>query len=197
MTLPPPQDPWADPAEPPPPPSPARPTTPVARRWTWPAATLGVAATLIAGLGAVALLAPGEDEPGPAAASAPVVASAPAPAGTTGATAATTAPTGPAATSARATTGAADPYADCAGAGQIRPGQAGYREDLDHDEDGIACEADDRAADEDATEDHSDPDPRFSTCAEAKAEGFGPYTGGVDPEYDWYQDRDDDGEVCE
>jgi hypothetical protein len=40
-------------------------------------------------------------------------------------------------------------------------------------------------------------DPRFSTCAEAKAAGFGPYRSGVDPEYDWYRDQDSDGVVCE
>jgi hypothetical protein len=40
-------------------------------------------------------------------------------------------------------------------------------------------------------------DPRFDTCKEAKAAGLGPYRRGVDPEYDWYQDRDSDGLVCE
>jgi len=40
-------------------------------------------------------------------------------------------------------------------------------------------------------------DPRFATCAEAKAEGYGPYADGVDPEYDWYRDADGDGTVCE
>jgi hypothetical protein len=40
-------------------------------------------------------------------------------------------------------------------------------------------------------------DPRYSTCKEAKAHGFGPYRRGVDPEYDWYTDRDKDGIVCE
>ncbi|WP_425423820.1 excalibur calcium-binding domain-containing protein [Spirillospora albida] len=40
-------------------------------------------------------------------------------------------------------------------------------------------------------------DPRFSTCAEANRAGFGPYHQGKDPEYSWYQDRDDDGVVCE
>ena len=42
-----------------------------------------------------------------------------------------------------------------------------------------------------------DTDPRFSSCKKAKAEGFGPYQSGVDPEYGWYQDRDKDGLVCE
>ncbi|GAA3226860.1 lamin tail domain-containing protein [Actinocorallia longicatena] len=40
-------------------------------------------------------------------------------------------------------------------------------------------------------------DPRFSTCTEAKASGYGPYYQGSDPEYYWYQDRDKDGVVCE
>ncbi|MFF4195073.1 thermonuclease family protein [Nonomuraea sp. NPDC001831] len=40
-------------------------------------------------------------------------------------------------------------------------------------------------------------DPRFRTCAEANAAGYGPYRRGVDPEYAWYQDRDGDGVVCE
>jgi hypothetical protein len=40
-------------------------------------------------------------------------------------------------------------------------------------------------------------DPRFSTCTEAKAHGYGPYRSGVDPEYAWYTDRDHDGVVCE
>jgi hypothetical protein len=40
-------------------------------------------------------------------------------------------------------------------------------------------------------------DPRFDTCAEANAAGYGPYTQGVDPEYEWYRDGDGDGVVCE
>jgi Protein of unknown function (DUF1524)/Excalibur calcium-binding domain len=40
-------------------------------------------------------------------------------------------------------------------------------------------------------------DPRYDTCREANAHGFGPYRQGVDPEYDWYRDRDHDGLVCE
>ncbi|WP_061297380.1 thermonuclease family protein [Herbidospora cretacea] len=40
-------------------------------------------------------------------------------------------------------------------------------------------------------------DPRFDTCAKANAAGYGPYYKGTDPEYAWYQDRDNDGVVCE
>jgi micrococcal nuclease len=40
-------------------------------------------------------------------------------------------------------------------------------------------------------------DPRFDTCREAIDHGYGDYYRGVDPEYDWYTDRDNDGIVCE
>jgi hypothetical protein len=40
-------------------------------------------------------------------------------------------------------------------------------------------------------------DPRFRTCKEAKAAGYGHYVEGVDPEYDWYRDADHDGIDCE
>lgn len=40
-------------------------------------------------------------------------------------------------------------------------------------------------------------DPRFPYCSDAIAAGFGPYTKGVDAEYDWYRDGDGDGVVCE
>jgi Protein of unknown function (DUF1524)/Excalibur calcium-binding domain len=40
-------------------------------------------------------------------------------------------------------------------------------------------------------------DPQFRTCGLANAAGYGPYYEGTDPEYDWYQDRDHDGVVCE
>lgn len=40
-------------------------------------------------------------------------------------------------------------------------------------------------------------DPNMGTCKAAKAAGYGPYVRGVDPEYDWYRDRDRDGIVCE
>jgi hypothetical protein len=40
-------------------------------------------------------------------------------------------------------------------------------------------------------------DPRFDTCKDAQANGYGSYRQGEDPEYAWYHDRDDDGVVCE
>lgn len=40
-------------------------------------------------------------------------------------------------------------------------------------------------------------DPRFGTCKEALANGYGHYRAGVDVEYDWYRDADSDGVVCE
>lgn len=43
----------------------------------------------------------------------------------------------------------------------------------------------------------NEPDPRFSSCAEAEASGYGSYHSGVDQEYGWYEDADGDGVVCE
>ncbi|MCW2880864.1 MAG: hypothetical protein JWQ95_4964 [Sphaerisporangium sp.] len=40
-------------------------------------------------------------------------------------------------------------------------------------------------------------DPRFNTCREANDNGYGDYVKEVNPEYDWYDDRDHDGIVCE
>ena len=40
-------------------------------------------------------------------------------------------------------------------------------------------------------------DPRFNYCYEANDAGYGPYHQGQDPEYDWYDDADNDGSVCE
>lgn len=40
-------------------------------------------------------------------------------------------------------------------------------------------------------------DPQYSSCAKAKAAGYGPYVKGKDPEYNWYRDGDKDGTVCE
>jgi hypothetical protein len=47
------------------------------------------------------------------------------------------------------------------------------------------------------TSTQSSTDPEFDSCRQARAAGFGPYTAGVDPEYDWYRDGDGDGTVCE
>jgi hypothetical protein len=40
-------------------------------------------------------------------------------------------------------------------------------------------------------------DPQFDWCYEANDAGYGPYREGEDPEYYWYDDRDNDGLVCE
>lgn len=40
-------------------------------------------------------------------------------------------------------------------------------------------------------------DPRFDTCTDAEAKGYGPYKKGTDPEYAWYRDADGDGSVCD
>jgi micrococcal nuclease len=40
-------------------------------------------------------------------------------------------------------------------------------------------------------------DPRFQSCSDANDAGYGNYVSGRDPEYDWYDDRDSDGIVCE
>lgn len=40
-------------------------------------------------------------------------------------------------------------------------------------------------------------DPNFDYCYQANDAGYGPYFEGQDPEYQWYDDADHDGEVCE
>jgi len=40
-------------------------------------------------------------------------------------------------------------------------------------------------------------DPRFTYCYEAISSGYGDYVNGINPEYEWYDDRDRDGVVCE
>lgn len=40
-------------------------------------------------------------------------------------------------------------------------------------------------------------DPRYDSCREARAHGYGPYYKGVDPEYYWYRDPNKDGVVCD
>lgn len=42
-----------------------------------------------------------------------------------------------------------------------------------------------------------DLDPRFPSCAAAKAAGYGRYRRGTDPEYGWYRDGNSDGIACE
>jgi len=44
---------------------------------------------------------------------------------------------------------------------------------------------------------NSKTDPRFSSCKQAKAAGYGPYYRGRDSEYSWYRDGDGDGIACE
>ncbi|WP_233563061.1 excalibur calcium-binding domain-containing protein [Micromonospora musae] len=94
-----------------------------------------------------------------------------------------------------------------AGRDPLLAGEPGYRAGLDRDGDGVACESEGARGDDGEPAgggpgggdngDGDDTDPRFSTCAKAKAAGYGPYRRGVDPEYHWYQDRDGDGTVCE
>lgn len=43
----------------------------------------------------------------------------------------------------------------------------------------------------------SDTDPRFATCQEAKAAGYGNYREGEDSEFAWYRDANRDGVVCQ
>ncbi|MDL4820770.1 excalibur calcium-binding domain-containing protein [Actinomadura opuntiae] len=67
---------------------------------------------------------------------------------------------------------------------------------IDRDHDGVDCEPAHGAA---PSVPPASPglDPRFSTCKEANAHGYGPYRRGIDPEYNWYIDRDHDGIDCE
>jgi hypothetical protein len=72
------------------------------------------------------------------------------------------------------------------------PEYAWYR---DGDRDGTVCEGAPAAAAPAAPV--AGDDPRFGSCREAKAAGYGPYVEGRDPEYAWYRDGDGDGTVCE
>jgi hypothetical protein len=89
-----------------------------------------------------------------------------------------------------------------AGKAPLLRGEPGYAEHLDRDDDGVACEAS-ASAPKPAPANSSPPasspstDPRFGTCKEVQAAGYGPYVRGEDAEYDWYRDGDGDGEVCE
>jgi hypothetical protein len=68
---------------------------------------------------------------------------------------------------------------------------------LDRDNDGVGCQASAPAPQPPPAPPPPGTDPRFGTCAEARANGYGPYYRGQDPEYDWYRDADGDGVVCE
>ncbi len=72
------------------------------------------------------------------------------------------------------------------------PEYAWYR---DGDGDGTVCEGPPAAQQPPATA--AGDDPRFGSCREALAAGYGPYVRGQDPEYAWYRDGDGDGIVCE
>lgn len=95
-------------------------------------------------------------------------------------------------------------YANCdavraAGQAPLLRGEPGYSGHLDRDDDGVACETSASAPEPAPTPSPSSSatDPRFGSCKEATANGYGPYVRGQDPEYDWYRDGDGDGEVCE
>jgi S1-C subfamily serine protease len=62
---------------------------------------------------------------------------------------------------------------------------------------GSGADAEDDAASWGGDSSVDEDDPWFGTCREAKSHGYGPYFRDVDPEYDWYLDRDGDGVVCE
>jgi hypothetical protein len=63
----------------------------------------------------------------------------------------------------------------------------------------------DAVAEAESEEDRPEPDappadtlePRFGTCREALANGYGHYVSVIDPEHDWFRDADSDGIVCE
>ena len=107
----------------------------------------------------------------------------------------------------RKTTAPAVYYKNCdavraAGKAPLLRGQPGYRTGLDRDLDGEACEPDGGNGDSGGGSTGGGSsgggnDPRFGTCKEANANGYGPYRQGKDPEYYWYIDRDNDGTVCE
>ncbi|MFC3739412.1 excalibur calcium-binding domain-containing protein [Paractinoplanes deccanensis] len=203
------------------------PVKPPSRWKAWHKVTLGVVGVLVLCLCGVAVFAPDsdpndKDQPEQTAAAqdvAEVPTTLPAAPTTTAPTSAapattqaakapaTTKPTPTRKPTTKPTTKKAVYYATCAEApGPLRVGDPGYRKGLDRDGDGVACERGGGDADEPVEEptaedpgdsDGGGTDPRFSTCTKAKAAGYGPYTQGEDPEYDWYDDRDNDGVVCE
>lgn len=108
----------------------------------------------------------------------------------------------------RKTTKPAVYYKNCdavraAGKAPLLRGQPGYRTGLDRDLDSEACEPSGGNGDSGGgstgggSSGGGGNDPRFGTCKEANANGYGPYRQGKDPEYYWYIDRDNDGMVCE
>ena len=109
----------------------------------------------------------------------------------------------------RKTTKPAVYYKNCdavraAGKAPLLRGEPGYRTGLDRDLDGEACEpgggngsSGGGSTGGGGNSGGGGNDPRFSTCKEANANGYGPYKQGKDPEYYWYIDRDNDGTVCE
>jgi micrococcal nuclease len=73
---------------------------------------------------------------------------------------------------------------------------------LDGDGDGSVCETlsgspAETSSGDSTGGDSAGTDPRYDTCGDAIAAGYGPYQQGTDPEYDWYRDSDSDGTVCE
>jgi hypothetical protein len=186
----------------------ATPTAPVSRWKPWHKTVLGVVGVLTLCLCGVIAFGPDPDSgKSPEPADSPAVAALQQAATTTPKaqtstppkTATTTKPkattTKPKATATKATVY----YADCDDApGELSTGDPGYRKALDRDGDGVACESggdDDEPVE--VEEPAEDTDPRFPTCKAANAGGYGDYVRGVHPEYDWYQDRDGDGVVCE
>ncbi len=178
----------------------------------WIGATIGTLALLCCGIGAVgSMLDDDPTDPPKQVAAAP--AGTPTSTPTTEPAAASTAPPVSAPTSPPPPASPSPVYyANCdaaraAGAAPIRRGQPGYRPPLDRDSDGVACESSEGGSTGGGSTGGGSTgggstggggtDPRFSTCAAAKAAGYGPYVRGRDPEYEWYRDADRDGTVCE
>ena len=63
---------------------------------------------------------------------------------------------------------------------------------------GLSVDTVDPVSDQESiSSEESSADPIYGTCREAKSHGYGPYYEGSDYEYDYYDDRDNDGIVCE
>lgn len=171
-------------------------------------ACVAVAALLCGGCGLLNLITAGGSDPGQArpGSSPSVVAASMSPVPTAAPSspvAVTSAPASP--TPASAASPKPVYYANCdavrrAGKAPLRKGSPGYRAELDRDRDGLACESSEGSTTSQPKPTPKPPsgnDPRFSTCKAAKSAGYGPYRRGVDPEYSWYRDSDNDGVVCE